>query len=139
MFLTHFSVIGVTVFVVLWFALSFFVGWLAVSYRRSQLAWFLLALLFSPAVAYVFLFVAGVPYSAVAFDASVERARKQHPERTDVREIALNELRCPKCGGTVNPATGDGLRSLDNDPWRLICNTCGSEITPKGAENATGD
>jgi hypothetical protein len=103
------------------------------------LAWFLLALFFSPAVTYVFLLAAGVPYSAVAFDASVERARKEHPERTDVREIALNELRCPKCGSTVNPATGDGLRSLDDEPWRLICDTCGSEITSKDNEKATGE
>jgi len=126
------------VLIVLWFVLSFFVGWQAVSYRRSQLAWTLLALCFCPLVAYIFLVVAGVPYSAAAFDASVETVRKQHPERSDVREIALNELRCPKCGGTVYPITGDGLRSQDDEPWRLICKTCGSEIIPEGDGNAAG-
>ncbi len=59
-----------------------------------------------------------------------ERARKQHPERGDVREIAVSELECPKCGATVNSATGDGLHSPEDEPWMLLCNKCGTEIEP---------
>jgi hypothetical protein len=90
---------------------SLLVGWLAKSYQRSPGAWFLLAVIFTPLVAFVFLLVAGVPHSAVVRREKEERARKQHPDRADVSDIARSELNCPQCGATVNPATGDGLHS----------------------------
>ena len=107
---------------------SVLVGWLAKSYQRSSGAWFLLAVIFSPLVAFVFLLVAGVPHSAVVRKEKEERARKQHPDADDIREIALSESKCPTCGATVNPATGDGLHSAEDEPWRLICNKCDTEI-----------
>ena len=110
--------------------LSVLIGWMAKSYQRSPGAWFLLAVVFTPLVAFVFLLVAGVPYSAVVRQQKEHRARSRHPEAADVREIALSELECPKCGATVNPATNDGLHSPEDEPWRLICSQCGAEIQP---------
>jgi membrane protein implicated in regulation of membrane protease activity len=113
-----------------WFALCLLVGWLATLYERSAGAWFLLAMLFSPLAAFVFLLVANVPHAAVVRREREDRLRRAHPERADIREAALGELSCPKCGATLNPATGDGLRSSDDEPWRLFCNQCGTEIEP---------
>jgi len=109
---------------------SVLVGWMAKSYQRSSGAWFLLAVIFTPLVAFVFLLVAGVPHLAVVQKEKEERARTQHPERADVSDIARSELECPQCGATVNPATGDGLHSPEDEPWRLMCNQCDAEIQP---------
>jgi hypothetical protein len=109
---------------------SVLVGWMAKSYQRSSGAWFLLAVIFTPLVAFVFLLVAGVPHSAVVRKEKEERVRKQHPDRGDVSDIARSELDCPQCGATVNPATGDGLHSPESEPWRLICDKCEAEVVP---------
>ncbi len=109
---------------------SAIVGWMAKSYDRSTLAWFILAVVFFPLTAFVFLLVAGVPHSAVVRKEKEERARRQHPERADIREIARSELACQQCDAIVNPVTGDGLHSPDDEPWRLICERCGANIQP---------
>ena len=108
----------------------FFAAWLARSYTGSPILFLIVAVLFSPFVALIFLLVAGVPYAAVVRKEKEERARKQHPERADVREIALSELECPKCGAKVNPVTGAGLHSPEDEPWLCICNACQTEIEP---------
>ncbi len=48
-----------------WFGLSIAVGRLAAHGLRSRPGWMLLALLFSPPVAFIFLLVADVPHAAV--------------------------------------------------------------------------
>jgi hypothetical protein len=116
--------------VVVYFVLCVLVGWLATSYQRSADAWFVLAVLFGPEAAFVFLLVANVPHAAAVRSEKEERVRREHPEWADVQEVALSELACPKCGATVNPATGDGLHSPEDEPWMLICNQCGAEIEP---------
>ena len=42
--------------------LSVLIGWMAQSYQRSPLVWFLLAVAFNPVVASLFFLVAGVPH-----------------------------------------------------------------------------
>lgn len=113
-----------------WLFLCFLVGQEAQKYKRSASAWFLLALCFSPLVTFIFLLVADVPYNAILREEQEQRIRERHPERTDVRHIAANEMSCPKCGASVNPVTRDGLRSPDNEPWLLICNQCEAKIEP---------
>ena len=117
-------------FVIVCLPLSLLIGWMAKSYQRSSGAWFLLAVIFTPLVAFVFLLVAGVPHSAVVRKEKEERVRTQHPERADVSDIAQSELVCPQCDATVNPATRDGLHSPEDEPWRLMCNQCEAEIQP---------
>ena len=109
---------------------SVLIGWMAKSYQRSSGTWFILAVAFTPPVAFVFLLVAGVPHSAVVRKEKEQRARTQHPERADVEEVVMSELECPQCGATVNPSTGDGLHSPEDEPWLLMCNQCESEIKP---------
>ena len=123
-FLTWLAIVAV------WIVLCLLVGWRATSYKRSPEAWFLLAMLFSPLAAFVFLLVANVPHAAVVRREREDRLRRAHPERADIREAALSELFCPKCGATLNPATGDGLHSPEDEPWVLICNQCATEIQP---------
>ena len=114
----------------IWLPLCVVVGRMAVSYRRSPMAWFFLALVFSPVVAFVFLIVADVPHSAVALQEKEEQARQRHPEISDVREVVLSETKCPHCGAVVNPATREGLHSPETEPWLLICNQCQTTIQP---------
>ena len=92
---------------------------------RSVLGWTLLALIFSPLLTAVFLLVAGPPVSAadqVREDEEAERLRKS----TDHQRHA--EGTCPSCGAPNNLATGEGLRSSDDEPWRMSCANCAHEI-----------
>ena len=116
--------------VLIWLSLSVVVGRLAVRYQRSAAAWFVLALVFSPLAAWVFLIIADVPQSAVALAKQEERVRQHHPDGADVREIAMSETKCPQCGATVNPTTRDGLKSPEGEPWRLICDQCEATVEP---------
>lgn len=120
-----------------WYLLMFFgipfsalVGWMAKYYQRSMIAWFVLSVVFSPVVAFVFLIVAGVPHSAVVRREKEERVRARHPDRSGVREMAMAESSCPRCGVNLNTATGDGVHSPDDEPWRMSCDACGTEIEP---------
>lgn len=113
-----------------WSPLCLLVGRFATSYQRSAGAWFLLSLFFSPVVAFIFLSVAGVPYSAVVRLKKEERLREKHSDDIDVRQAALHETKCPRCSAIVNPFTGGGVRSSEDEPWHLFCTNCGSEIEP---------
>ena len=123
------ATVGVVVLLI-WVLLCVLVGWTAKSYQRSPAAWFLLAMIFSPLAGFVFLLVANVSHSAVVLEEKERLVRERHPERTDVREIAVSETRCPQCGATVNPVTHEGLHSPDDEPWLLICNQCQAKIEP---------
>ena len=98
--------------------------------HRPPATWFLLALLLSPLVAFVFLVLAGDPQQAMALAEKEERLRQRHPGRQDHREAALNEMQCPHCGAAVNPVTEDGLHSPEAEPWLLICNQCRGTVEP---------
>ena len=114
----------------LWVPLSFLVGRAAEAYQRSSVGWFVLAFVFSPPVAYVFLLVADVPHKAVLQKELEDRVASRHPERTDVRAETVHEMDCPKCGAAVNTYTGDGLHSPEEEPWRLMCDKCETDIVP---------
>ena len=118
------------ILLIVWLGLSLLVARLAVSYKRSGAAWFILAVLFSPLTALVFLVVADVPHAAVVLEEKEERLRRGHADRTDIRDLALSEMQCPKCGARVNPETGDGLHSPEGEPWLFLCNQCQAEIEP---------
>src|SRR5262245_43532472 len=120
----------VLVMIIFWLLLCAVVGGIASSFRRPAGLWFLLALVLSPLIALVLLFVVGDPQRAVALREKEERIRQRHPERKDIREAALNKMNCPRCGAVVNPVTGDGLHSSDAEPWLLICNQCQGKIEP---------
>src|SRR5581483_1793229 len=91
--------------IVIWVLLCFAVGKAAAAYRRPAGAWFLLALLLSPLVAFAFLLVAGDGEQAAALREKEERIRRLHPDRKDIHEAALNETHCPHCGASINPVT----------------------------------
>ena len=97
---------------------------------HSFSAWFGLSFIFTPLVAFVFLCFAGTPHEAVVLKEKEDRARQEHPSRTDLRAIAIAETQCPKCGARVNPETRDGLRSPEDQPWQLLCLECGAEVEP---------
>ena len=113
---------------ILWIPLAFLVGRAARGYQRSPLGWFVLACVFSPLVAYVFLVVADVPHKATLRRELEDRVRTRHPDSTDVRVQTEHEMDCPNCGAAVNSYTGDGLHSPEGEPWRLICDKCETEI-----------
>jgi len=113
---------------ILWIPLSLLVGRAARSYQRSPIGWFVLACIFSPLVAYVFLLVADVPLKATLRQELEDRVRARHPERDHVRVETEHEMDCPNCGAAVNSYTGDGLHSPEDEPWRLICDKCETEI-----------
>jgi len=113
---------------ILWIPLSLLVGRAAGNYQRSSIWWFVLAFVFSPLVAYVFLLVADVPHKAVLRQELADRVKARHPDRTDVHVETENEMNCPNCGAAVNPYTGDGLHSPEEEPWRLICDKCETEV-----------
>jgi hypothetical protein len=115
-----------------WILLCLVVGKIAASFHRPPGTWILLALLFSPLVAFVFLLIAGDTEQALALAQKEEEIRRKHPERQDIREAALNEMNCPHCGAAINPVTEDGLHSPAGKPWLLICNQCQTAVEPDG-------
>ena len=118
------------IILIAWIPLCILVGIAARGKLRSSFAWFLLAFLFSPFVAFIFLMIAGVSHSAAVRIEKEASFRRQHPERSDVRDMLANEMACPKCGSTVNPTTGDGLHSREDEPWVLLCDSCECELSP---------
>ena len=116
------SIIAGTIYVVI----CCLVGFVASKFMyRSILSWTVLALLFSPVLTIIFLLVAGPPVSAadqVREDEEGERLRKS----TDHERHA--ESKCPSCGNPINLATGKGVRSSNDEPWRLSCANCAHEI-----------
>lgn len=116
--------------VVVWLGFCFLIGKIASAYRRPESTWVLIALLTSPLVALILLVFLGDPESAVEQQEKEERLRQLHPDRKDIREVALNELLCSTCGAAVNPVTGDGLHTPEGEPWRLRCNQCHADIQP---------
>ena len=124
------DLIAPAIALVLWIPLSLLVARAAAGYQRSSIGWFVLAFVFSPLVAYVFLLVADVPHKAILRRELEDRVKARHPGRTDIRYVAQSEMDCPNCGTAVNPSTGDGLHSPENEPWRVICEKCETEIVP---------
>jgi hypothetical protein len=59
-----------------------------------------------------------------------QRIRRRHPDLTEVREAAVNQLRCPRCRSTINAVTGDGFHSPPGEPWAMICDLCGCRVEP---------
>ena len=117
-----------TICLMLWIPLCFLVARAARTYRRSAIGWFVLACIFSPLAAYVFLLVADVPHRAILRQELEDRVKARHPESTDTRVETEHEMDCPKCGAAVNSYTGDGLHSAEDEPWRLMCDKCETEI-----------
>src|SRR5205823_13628375 len=113
-----------------WLAACSLVAWLASSRHRPPGTWLLLAVLLSPLGALILLLVLGDPESAMLLSEKEERIRQQHPDRKDIYEAALNEMKCPACGAEVNPVTGDGLHSPHAEPWLLICDRCQTRVEP---------
>jgi len=99
-------------------------------YHRNPGAWFFLAMVLSPLIAFAFLIISGDAAQAVALSDKEERLRQRNPERENLPEAVLNEMNCPECGAEVNPVTGDGLHTGQMEPWLLICNQCKATITP---------
>jgi hypothetical protein len=117
------SIVAGTIYVVICGLVGFVAGKFM---YRSVLGWTVLALLFSPVLTIVFLLVAGPPVSAadqVREDEEAERLRKS----TDHERHAQST--CPACGDPINPATGQGVRSSGDEPWRLSCANCAHEIS----------
>jgi hypothetical protein len=114
----------------LWLVLSFLVARAATSFRRPPGTWFLISLFVGPVIALILLFVLGDPQDTEARREKEERIRRRHPERTDIREAAMNEMNCPRCGAEVNVVTCDGLHTAESEPWLLFCNNCDAQIEP---------
>jgi hypothetical protein len=113
-----------------WLFFCIVVGRTATALGRPAATWFLIAVVISPLAAYVLLLLAGDAQLARALREKEERIRRLHPERTDIRDAALNETTCPACGAVVNPVTGDGLYTAETEPWLLFCDQCQGPIQP---------
>jgi hypothetical protein len=125
----HYSALLAGVFLV-WLFLCILVARTAYAFHRPPAAWVILAVLFSPLIMLATLYIIGDPQETAALQDKEDRLRQLHPERTDIREAALNEMNCPHCGAAVNPITEDGLHSSEKEPWLLICNQCQGRIEP---------
>src|SRR5262245_53844734 len=78
-------------------------------FHRSPATWFLVAMVSTPLLGIILLFLAGDPVAAKTRREKEERLRELYPGRRDIGDIALNEMNCPECGATVNPVTSEGL------------------------------
>ena len=123
------TVIGLVLLAV-WLLLCALVGRAAAAAHRPPATWFLLAALLSPMAAYALLLLAGDPEAGRALAEREDRIRRRHPGLKNVRDAALNEARCPRCGAEVNPVTGEGLHSPEEEPWLLICDGCQTPYEP---------
>ena len=63
----------------------------------------------------------GVPYRKTSLARKKKRRSHQNIQPP-------NWMDCPNCGAAVNSYTGDGLHSPEDEPWRLICDKCETEI-----------
>ncbi len=117
-------------YLVAYLVLSYLVGRGARIYRRSLSVWFVLSLIFTPAVAGFFLMIADVPHRAVLRDEIMKRVRERHPNESEARiqEIVARELLCPSCNSRINVITGEGLRTSRDRPWALICRSCDTQL-----------
>lgn len=124
------TVVGLVLLTV-WLLLCALVGRAAASFHRPPATWFLVAALLSPLAAYALLLVAGDPEAGRARAEREARIRRRHPGLTNVRDAALNEAHCPRCGADVNLVTGDGLHTSEEEPWLLICDGCQAPYQPE--------
>jgi len=92
---------------------------------RSLWGWTLLAFLFTPWAAFVFLQVAGPPLRAAKKVSNVDEANRQR-KIADVEHRA--ESNCPSCGSPINLVTRKGIQSPEDEPWRVSCTSCDQEI-----------
>ncbi len=110
--------------------LSFGIGKVACSYKRSFWGWFFLSLGFSPLTAILFLAIADVPHKAVVREENEKSVRSRYPGKEDneIRAIAEVETTCPHCDAPVNARTGDGIIQSEEQPWKLFCASCEKEL-----------
>ena len=106
--------IGVVIAWIIWAVLVAGVAWLATSFRRSAFWWAVLAVVFTPIIAGIFLLVSGVP----------AEARLPQPEDAEFD----GHTTCQSCGAVVDWETHEGLHSPEDEPWRLLCDNCGHEV-----------
>jgi hypothetical protein len=92
---------------------------------RSFAGWTVLAMMFTPFIAAIFLVAAGPPLTA--YD-------QVHPGQDVETKAAIGdeeyrgERSCPPSGDSAITVTSGGVHSPDEEPWRLICNQCNREI-----------
>jgi membrane-bound ClpP family serine protease len=107
---------GIVLVLLIYGALLVGVGRMAVAFDRSAAVWVILAVVFTPLTAAVFLFVAG---------AAPEAPRQPN----SVYDHSIDgHTTCPGCGAAVDWAQGEGLHSPADEPWRLLCDQCESEV-----------
>ena len=92
---------------------------------RSFWGWTLLAFLFSPLTAFVFLQVAGPPLRAAN---QVSKDEEANGQRKIVDEEHRAEYTCPSCGSPINLVTRKGIQSPEDEPWRVVCTSCEQDI-----------
>ena len=84
--------------------------------------WTVLAFLFTPLVALVFLFVAGSPMEArEQVEADMAKGKKAMGGGVDLPKM---EMTCKACGNVVNIVTREGIYSPEDGSWRIICKNC---------------
>jgi hypothetical protein len=76
----------------------------------------------------VFLVVADIPHKAVLRQEKIDQLMERHPNRVDAHDVAQYEMDCPACGSAINASTRDGVRSPQDEPWRLLCERCGNDV-----------
>ena len=119
--------------VAIYLFLCLMVGVMAGNMHRSLFGWALLAFLFSPVTAIIFLIVAGPPVEPAA-QVRNEEDRRHAEAELDQEESRLAQIEkdaditCPKCRSLIDPATRAGLKVVEDEPWRLICSSCDHEI-----------
>ena len=70
----------------------------------------------------------GADFTLATIKQLEDRVKARHRNSTDVRMETEHEMDCQNCGAAINSYTGDGLHSPEDEPWRLICDKCKTEI-----------
>jgi hypothetical protein len=62
------------------------------------------------------------------FQRRAQEGAYQRPEHADVADVG--GVKCPHCGASVNPDTGEGLHCPVGKPWVLVCDKCQNTVEP---------
>lgn len=114
----------------LYFLLCAGVGYLAKTYGRYNVAWFCLAVLFTPFLAFFFLLIAGVSAGDEEVDRDISAGVERQMEENEKFIISEQDTQCPQCHAFINLYTGKGVVVPDeNAPWDIRCASCGNDLS----------
>ena len=104
---------------------AFFVARFAqYAFLRSFLAWFILSLLFTPVISFIFLLAAGIPVDKIIRDEIKQKALKKYGETVNLQTVE----ECPYCSEVFDISQGLGIINDEHESWKIYCENCKREI-----------